>query len=52
MTGGHLGMATLLRGKGARMNSEVGTTMFFDAAAKGNVVVLRMLHSCDIVDLE
>ena len=52
VTGGHLGMATLLRGKGARMNSEVGTTMFFDAAAKGNVVVLRMLHSCDIVDLE
>ena len=52
VTGGHLAVATLLRGKGARMSAEVGTTMFFDAASKGNVVALRMLHSCDIVDLE
>ena len=52
VTGGHLAVATLLRSKGARMSAEVGTTMFFDAASKGNVVALRMLHSCDIVDLE
>ena len=52
VTGGHLAVATALRGKGARMSAEVGTTMFFDAAAKGNVVAMRMLHSCDIVDLE
>ena len=52
VTGGHLAVATLLRSKGARMSVEVGTTMFFDAASKGNVVALRMLHSCDIVDLE
>jgi hypothetical protein len=32
--------------------SQVGTTMFFDAAAKGSVVTLRLLHTCDIVDLE
>ena len=52
VAGGHLAVAALLRGKGARMSAEVGTTRFFDAAAKGNVVALRMLHSCDIVDLE
>jgi potassium channel len=52
VTGGHLAVATLLRNKGARMSSDVGTTMFFDAASKGNVVALRMLHNCDIVDLE
>ena len=30
----------------------MGTNNFFDAAAKGNVVALRLLHSCDVVDLE
>ena len=30
----------------------MGTTKFFDAAAQGNVVALRLLHSCDVVDLE
>ena len=52
VVGGHLAVATLLRSKGARMSAEAGTGMFFEAASKGNVVALRMLHSCGIVDLE
>ena len=52
VAGGHIAVSNLLRSKGALMGSEAGTTMFFDAAAKGNVVVLRLLHSCDVVVLE
>ena len=52
VVGGHVELAGLLRRGGARMSREAGPAMFFDAAARGSVVTLRLLHGCGIVELE
>jgi ankyrin repeat protein len=49
---GHSAIAYLLWGKGGRMNREAGITKLCEAAGRGNMVALRMLRTCRVVDLD
>ena len=52
VTSGHVPVANLLRSKGAAMRPGSGASKFCDAAARGNVVALRMLHGCRVAALD
>ena len=52
VTAGHVPVANLLRSKGATMRPGSGASKFCDAAARGNVVALRMLHGCRVAELD
>ena len=52
ITSGHSSIAYLLWGKGGRMNKESGITKLCEAAKRGNMVALRMLRTCRVVDLD
>ena len=52
ITSGHASIAYFLWSKGAQMTRESGITKLCEAASRGNMVALRMLRTCRVVDLD
>ena len=49
---GHSSIAYLLWSKGAQMDRDSGVAKLCEAAGRGNMVALRMLRTCRVVDLD
>jgi ankyrin repeat protein/CRP-like cAMP-binding protein len=52
ITAGHSPIAYMLWSKGGEMNRESGIMKLCEAAGRGNMVALRMLRTCRVVDLD